>query len=131
MNKSLLEKLPEIVRIGKRQAEQILESLEGKTRVGLQTRELVTPAPDSNWQEFACVKAAGKPGATLAGEMPLVNEAASQGELTSKTGRGWFNRLIYGDNLLAMAALLAGDEHTPSLRGKIDLFYIDRSFPGA
>ena len=138
MNKSLLEQLPEIVRAGKRQAEQILESLEGKTRIGLQTRELVTPARDSNWQEFASVKAAMKPGATLAGEMPLVNEAAGQGELTGnssltrsgspQTGRGWFNRLIYGDNLLAMAALLAGDENTPSLRGKIDLFYIDPPF---
>ena len=127
-SRSLLERLPEIVRAGKRQAEQILESLEGKTRIGLQTRELVTPARDSNWQEFASVKAAVKPGATLAGEMPLVNDAAGQGELTGKTGRGWFNRLIYGDNLLAMAALLAGDEHTPSLRGKIDLQYVDPPF---
>lgn len=127
-NRSLLEQLPEIVRAGKRQAEQILESLEGKTRVGLQTRELVTPARDSNWQEFASIKAAGKPGATLAGEMPLVNDAAGQGELTGKTGRGWFNRLIYGDNLLAMAALLAGDENTPSLRGKVDLQYVDPPF---
>ena len=40
----------------------------------------------------------------------------------------WTNRLIYGDNLLAMAALLAGDEHTPSLRGKVDLIYIDPPF---
>ena len=126
--RSLLEQLPEIVRAGKRQAEQILEGLEGKTRIGLQTRELVTPARDSNWQEFASIKAASKPGSTLAGEMPLVNETAVQGELTGKTGRGWFNRLIYGDNLLAMAALLAGDENTPSLRGKIDLFYIDPPF---
>jgi adenine-specific DNA-methyltransferase len=38
------------------------------------------------------------------------------------------NRLIYGDNLLAMAALLAGDADTPSLRGKIDLIYIDPPF---
>jgi adenine-specific DNA-methyltransferase len=65
VNKSLLEQLPEIVRNGKRRAEQILESLEGKTRVGLQTRELVTPARDSNWKEFAAVKTAGKPGATV------------------------------------------------------------------
>ena len=129
-SRSLLEQLPEIVRAGKRQAEQILESLEGKTCIGLQTRELVTPARDSNWQEFASIKTATKshPTATLAGEMPLVNEAAGQGELTGKAGRGWFNRLIYGDNLLAMAALLAGDENTPSLRGKIDLFYIDPPF---
>lgn len=40
----------------------------------------------------------------------------------------WNNRLIYGDNLLAMAALLAGDEQTPSLRGKVDLIYIDPPF---
>jgi adenine-specific DNA-methyltransferase len=38
------------------------------------------------------------------------------------------NRLIYGDNLLAMSALLAGDDDTPSLRGKIDLIYIDPPF---
>jgi hypothetical protein len=33
MNKTLLEQLPEIVRNGKRRADQILESLEGKARV--------------------------------------------------------------------------------------------------
>ncbi|MBG6190096.1 adenine-specific DNA-methyltransferase [Arthrobacter sp. CAN_A212] len=38
------------------------------------------------------------------------------------------NRLIYGDNLLAMAALLAGDSERPSMRGKIDLIYIDPPF---
>ena len=37
-------------------------------------------------------------------------------------------RLIYGDNLLAIAALLAGDEENPSLRGKVDLIYIDPPF---
>lgn len=42
----------------------------------------------------------------------------------------WKNRLIYGDNLLAMQALLAGDSETglPSMRGKIDLIYIDPPF---
>jgi adenine-specific DNA-methyltransferase len=38
------------------------------------------------------------------------------------------NRLIYGDNLLAMAALLAGSEDMPSMRGKVDLIYIDPPF---
>src|SRR3546814_1758485 len=47
------------------------------------------------------------------------------GEVSSDS---WTNRLIYGDNLLAMAALLAGDEDTPSLRGKVDLIYIDPPF---
>ena len=42
----------------------------------------------------------------------------------------WMNRLIYGDNLLTMQALLAGDAQTgmPSLRGKVDLIYIDPPF---
>ena len=40
------------------------------------------------------------------------------------------NRLGYGDNLLTMQALLAGDPQTglPSLRGKVDLIYIDPPF---
>ncbi|OYV93022.1 MAG: hypothetical protein B7Z60_09880, partial [Ferrovum sp. 37-45-19] len=38
------------------------------------------------------------------------------------------NRLIYGDNLLAIAALLAGDEQNESMRGKVDLIYIDPPF---
>ena len=103
--RTLLEQLPEIVRAGKRRAEQILEGLEGQGRIALQTRELVTPAKDTNWQSFQMLRPGG----------PASNAS-------------WINRLIYGDNLLAMAALLAGDEQTPSLRGKIDLFYIDPPF---
>jgi adenine-specific DNA-methyltransferase len=38
------------------------------------------------------------------------------------------NRLIYGDNLLAAAALLAGDSHAPSFRGKVNLIYVDPPF---
>lgn len=40
------------------------------------------------------------------------------------------NRLVYGDNLLTMQALLAGDPQTglPSLGGKVDLIYIDPPF---
>ncbi|MCF2711468.1 DNA methyltransferase [Schaalia hyovaginalis] len=102
MSKSLLEQLPGIVAAGKRQAAQILEQLEGRNRVSLQTRELVIPSKDRGGFNFW-----GNDGAD-ASEMP--------------------NRLIYGDNLLAMAALLAGDEEAPSLRGKIDLIYIDPPF---
>jgi adenine-specific DNA-methyltransferase len=104
-SRSLLEQLPEIVRVGKRLAERILEGLEGRGRIGLQTRELVTPAKDSQWQTFQSLRAGG-PASDVS----------------------WMNRLIYGDNLLAMSALLAGDEQTPSLRGKIDLIYIDPPF---
>lgn len=40
------------------------------------------------------------------------------------------NRLIYGDNMLCMQALLAGDPASglPSLRGKVNLIYIDPPF---
>lgn len=127
MSKSLLEQLPEIVRAGKRQAERIMEGLEARSRVGLQTRELVTPAKDTNWQEFQSLKPHAKPQTTLGGDLALLNETTGQTQLVANRSE-WFNRLIYGDNLLAMSALLAGDEVTPSLRGKIDLIYIDPPF---
>jgi adenine-specific DNA-methyltransferase len=126
-NRSLLEQLPEIVRAGKRQAERIMAGLESRTRVELQTRELVTPAKDTNWQEFQSLKPHAKAQATLAGDLALLNDTAGQTQLIASRAQ-WFNRLIYGDNLLCMAALLAGDAESPSLRGKIDLIYIDPPF---
>jgi adenine-specific DNA-methyltransferase len=102
--KSLLEQLPEIVKAGKRQAQQILEQLEGPGRVSLQTRELVIPARDTA-------------GLDVFGADSLERDIAGEP-----------NRLIYGDNLLAMAALLAGDDTSPSLRNKVDLIYIDPPF---
>ena len=104
-----------------------MEGLEARSRVGLQTRELVTPAKDTNWQEFQSLKPHAKAQTTLGGDLALLNETAGQTQLIASRAE-WFNRLIYGDNLLAMAALLAGDENTPSLRGKIDLIYIDPPF---
>ncbi|MDD2744235.1 MAG: site-specific DNA-methyltransferase [Rhodocyclaceae bacterium] len=109
MAKSLLEQLPEIVAKGRQVAEKILENLESQHRVGLQTREWVLPARD-----------------TAATDWITANQR--QGHLAAGQNGDWLNRLIYGDNLLAMAALLAGDETTPSLRGKIDLIYIDPPF---
>lgn len=107
MSKSLLEQLPSIVAAGKRQAAQILELLDGANRVSLQTRELVIPSRDTARHD-------------------LFAESLKETALgLTSSGRGQFNRLVYGDNLLAMAALLAGDEHMPSLRGKFDLIYID------
>ena len=103
MSKSLVDALPGIVAAGKRVANQILEQLESNQRVTLQTRELVVPAKD-----------------------------ISQGDLfrigREMDGASVSNRLIYGDNLLAMAALLSGDEETPSLRGAVDMIYIDPPF---
>ena len=109
MPKSLLEQLPEIVANGRRQAERILESLEGRHRVRLQTREWVLPSKD-------------------VAEADWIAQAQRRERLAGEGDAGWTNRLVYGDNLLAMAALLAGDEHTPSLRGKVDLIYIDPPF---
>lgn len=109
MPKSLLEQLPEIVANGRRQAEKILESLESRHRVSLQTREWVLPSKDSSATDW-------------------IQGAARQDRLAQSEQDAWVNRLIYGDNLLAMAALLAGDDNTPSLRGKVDLIYIDPPF---
>lgn len=102
--KSLIEELPKIVREGKQEAQRIMERLSSSTRIGLQTNELVLPSKDTSglWK----------------------------GRNEQVINKEWMNRLIYGDNLLAMQALLAGDEATglPSLRGKVDLIYIDPPF---
>lgn len=135
MPKSLLEQLPEIVANGRKQAEKILEGLEGRQRVRLQTRELVLPARDAAAQDWitAQKRAAERKvyGEVFApGQASLLdNPQGTLGDASATpTEAPWTNRLIYGDNLLAMAALLAGDEHTPSLRGKVDLIYIDPPF---
>lgn len=102
MSNSLLEQFPDIVRRGKKLAQQLISQLEGGQKVTLQTRELVVPARDQS-----ALWAAGQ-GLEQIPDNP--------------------NRLIYGDNLLAIAALLAGDQDYPSLRGKVDLIYIDPPF---
>ncbi len=123
MPKSLLEQLPEIVAKGRQEAERILESLEGRHRVTLQTREWVLPAKDAVAQDWINRSARQDALASVQGGL--------FGNVQPSLGDGaipWQNRLIYGDNLMAMAALLAGDEQTPSLRGKVDLIYIDPPF---
>lgn len=50
--KSLLEQLPSIVAEGKREAERVMERAESNYRLGLQTRELVTPSKDTKWQDL-------------------------------------------------------------------------------
>lgn len=126
MAKSLLEQLPEIVAKGRQQAERILESLESRHRVNLQTREVVLPARDSKAQDWiAQQRRNSQQGVFAPGQSTLID--GGQGHLGA-AGQPWVNRLIYGDNLMAMAALLAGDDNTPSLRGKVDLIYIDPPF---
>ena len=112
MAKSLIEELPRIVSEGRREAAQILERLSSGTQIGLQTNELVLPSKDTS--------------GLFRGYTPQIPNAFNM----AGGNAGWMNRLIYGDNLLAMQALLAGDAQTglPSLRGKVDLIYIDPPF---
>ena len=112
MAKSLIEELPRIVSEGRREAAQILERLSSGTHIGLQTNELVLPSKDSS--------------GLFRGNSPQIPNAFNMAGGNSE----WMNRLIYGDNLLALQALLAGDPDSglPSLRGKVDLIYIDPPF---
>lgn len=112
MAKSLLEQLPEIAKEGRAEAHRILERLGSGTHIGLQTNELVLPCKDTS--------------GLFRGQQPQLPNAFNQA-----VGDGqWMNRLIYGDNLLTIQALLAGDPDSglPSLRGKVDLIYIDPPF---
>lgn len=112
MAKSLIEELPRIVSEGRREAQQIMERLSSGTQIGLQTNELVLPSKDVS--------------GLFKGSSPQIPNAFNN----AGGDDNWMNRLIYGDNLLAMQALLAGDASTglPSLRGKVDLIYIDPPF---
>ena len=112
MAKSLIEELPRIVNEGRREAQQIMERLSSGTQIGLQTNELVLPSKDVS--------------GLFKGSSPQIPNAFNN----AVGGGNWMNRLIYGDNLLALQALLAGDASTglPSLRGKVDLIYIDPPF---
>lgn len=115
MPKSLIEMLPDVVAHGKKEVEKILQRAQSDNKLLLQTNEYVLPSP--------------KDGGLFAGNIrkccPPDNTSTEYCET-----EGWFNRLIHGDNLFAMQALLNGDPETglPSMRGKIDLIYIDPPF---
>jgi|SRR3989338_2469912 len=106
-SKSLITELPKIIERGKREAERILDGLSKKNKITLQTNELVLPTKSK-------------------GGLFSFTGQAVKGDVKKE----WLNRMIYGDNLLAMQALLAGDPLTgmSSMRGKIDLIYIDPPF---
>ena len=112
MAKTLIEELPKIASEGRREAQAILERLNSGTNIGLQTNELILPKKNI-------------PGA-FRGQALDIPDSFN----TTLNGGIWKNRLIYGDNLLVMQALLAGDAATglPSMRGKVDLIYIDPPF---
>lgn len=101
-NSSLIAMLPEIAVSGRKEAEKILERVEYSQGVALQVNEYVLPIMDSR-------------------------EIGNDGDDFAEK---WSNRLLYGDNLSLMEALLAGDPATAliPLKGKIDLIYIDPPF---
>ena len=107
MTDSLIEELPKIIVRGKKIAEKSLESISSLTKITLQTNELVLPTKSEG------------------GLSKILGQSIKESEKNE-----WFNRLIYGENLLVMQALLAGDSKTQlaSMRGKIDLIYIDPPF---
>lgn len=98
----LIEELPLIVKEGQREVAKILSRLESENKITLQTNEFVLPKiTDTNLY--------------------------SQSQFQHFNPQEWHNRLIYGDNLLVMQGLLLGDKDSglESMRGKIDLIYID------
>lgn len=105
MPKSLLEQLPLIVAKSRQGADLVLER---RHRASLQTREWVLPARDTALLDWI------KKNKRL---------ARTDAEPDSPP-----NRLIHGNNLLVMAALLNGDGAMPSLRGRIGLIHIDPPF---
>lgn len=102
MTVSLIAQLPTISVGGRQDAEKIMERVEQGRGCLLQTDERVTPQLNSTISETDRV-------------IPVEE---------------WCSRLLCGDNLLLMEAMLAGDPSTgmPPLKGKIDLIYIDPPF---
>ncbi len=87
--KSLITELPKIIERGSKEAEKILDTLSKKNKITLQTNELVLPTKSK-------------------GGLFSFTGQAVKGDVKKE----WLNRLIYGDNLLVMQALLAGDPST-------------------
>lgn len=114
--KSLIEELPEIVKRGRKEYERIMQRLQSDNKMLLQTNEYVLPSKDVSGLFQGKIRQCCPPDSA---------EATATCEADN-----WFNRLIYGDNIFVMQALLNGDAKTglPSMRGAIDLIYIDPPF---
>lgn len=97
----LIEELPLILKEGRKEVAKILSRLESESKITLQTNEFVLPKVAQD----------------------VFNTTGRQEYDAHK----WHNRLIYGDNLLAMQGLILGDKDSglDSQSGKIDLIYID------
>ncbi|HBG22142.1 MAG TPA: hypothetical protein DDW83_02670 [Peptococcaceae bacterium] len=105
MSESLISQLPAVVIEGRKEAETSLERIKCCPAASLQVNEYV---------------------------FPLMTDSVAEmdGAVSSESSEKWTNRLFYGDNLLIIEALLAGDAATglPSMKGKVDLIYIDPPF---
>jgi len=102
MSESFIEKLPKILRNGSKESKRMLEGTSQKNKLTLQTTELVLPSKDSS--------------------------GLFKGRIKEISKSKWLSRLIYGDNLLVMQALLEETSEFQSLRGKIDFIYLDPPF---
>ena len=83
MSDSLIEELPNIISRGKKVAEKILENISSANRITLQTNEFVLPT-----------KAEG-------GLSDFFGQSVK-----TEDDKQWINRMIYGDNLFVLQALL-------------------------
>lgn len=106
MSETLISQLSTVVIEGRKEAEKILEGCQCGLAAPLQANEYVFPL--------------------MTDSVAKMDDSLVSSELSGE----WANRLFYGDNLLIMEALLAGDAATglPSMKGKIDLIYIDPPF---
>lgn len=100
---SLITELPRIISDSEREVQIILDNLQSNMPIVLHTKEFVLPK--------------------------LYNKTIHH-ESYSSHNNNRSNQLLEGDNYLIMQALLAGNPSTgePSLRGKINLIYIDPPF---
>jgi len=83
--KSIINMLPRVVSEGRREANKILERLSSDNKINLQNNELVIPSKDSNYQGW-------------------IEDLERKKRIKDVDNNNWLNRLIYGDNLLAIQA---------------------------
>ncbi len=133
MSLSLIEELPKIVQDGKKEVERIFERISSSNRIGLQTNELVLPSKDVSGMFKGSIPVTKDKIIEMVAspeQLKMFGLEARQSRLSVHQEAEWLNRLVYGDNILVLQSLLTGDEATslPSMRGKIDLIYIDPPF---
>ncbi len=94
MPKSLLEQLPDIVAQGRKEAEKILEGIESRHRVSLQTREVVLPAKDAAATDWITAQARADRREVFAPGQGSLLESAQPSLAATQAEAPWANRLI-------------------------------------